>query len=56
MSKKNGVEPTQETRPQLKPDGTVAEPSEIPIPKKSDVFRDLGKVACPKKPKKERPT
>ena len=44
MSKKNGREPTQETKP------TKGEPAEIPIPKKGDVFRDLGKVAKPRKP------
>jgi hypothetical protein len=50
MPKSNGNEPTQETRPQPKPDGTVAEPGEIPIPTQGEVFRDLGKVAKPRKP------
>ena len=52
MPKSNGNEPTQETQPQKKPDGTVADPDEIPIPTREEVLRDLGKVA---KPKKERP-
>jgi hypothetical protein len=49
MSKKNGHKPTQETQPQPRPDGTVAEPGEIPIPSREEVFRDLGKVARPRK-------
>jgi hypothetical protein len=52
MPKSNGHKPTQETQPQPKPNGTVAEPGEIPIPTREEVLRDLGKVA---KPKKERP-
>jgi hypothetical protein len=39
MPKKNGDEPTQET-----PKG-----AEIPIPTREEVFRDLGKVAKPRK-------
>jgi len=40
MPKPNGSEPTQET-----PAG-----AEIPIPTRDEVFRDLGKVAKPRKP------
>lgn len=39
MAKKNGKEPTQQT-----PAG-----AEIPIPSREDVFRDLSKVAKPRK-------
>lgn len=44
MPKKNGNEPTQETQP------AKGEPAEIPIPTRQEVFRDLGKVANPRKP------
>ncbi len=43
MPKKNGNEPTQETQP------AKGEPAEIPIPTREEVFRDLGKVAKPRK-------
>ena len=46
MPKQNGNEPTQETQP------AKGEPTEIPIPTREEVFRDLGKAA---KLKKERP-
>jgi len=39
MPKHNGDEPTQETTP------AKGEPTEIPIPTREEVFRDLGKVA-----------
>jgi hypothetical protein len=39
MAKTNGAKPTQHT-----PQG-----EEIPIPAREDVFRDLGKVAKPRK-------
>jgi hypothetical protein len=46
--KTNGNEPTQETQPK------EGEPAEIPIPTREEVFRDLGKVAKPRKtPRKE---
>jgi hypothetical protein len=54
MPKSNGHEPTQETQPQPKPDGTIAESVEIPIPSREEVLRDLGKVAKPK-PGRENP-
>ncbi len=44
MPKKNGNEPTQETTP------ARGEPVEIPIPTREEVFRDLGKVAKPRRP------
>jgi hypothetical protein len=44
MAKQNGHEPTQETQPKK------GEPEEIPIPTREEVFRDLGKVAKPRKP------
>jgi len=43
MGKRNGNEPTQETVPAKGP------PAEIPIPKRKDFFRDLAKVAKPRK-------
>lgn len=43
MPKSNGDHPTQETEPKK------GEPVEIPIPTKGEVFRDLGKVARPRK-------
>jgi hypothetical protein len=43
MPKTNGDGPTQETQPK------EGEPVEIPIPTREEVFRDLGKVAKPKK-------
>jgi len=43
MAKPNGDHPTQETTPE------EGEPVEIPIPTKGEVFRDLGKVAKPRK-------
>jgi hypothetical protein len=43
MPKTNGDGPTQETRP------AEGEPVEIPIPTREEVFRDLGKVAKPRK-------
>jgi len=43
MSKTNGHKPTQETQPKEGP------PEEIPIPSREEVFRDLAKVARPKK-------
>jgi hypothetical protein len=48
MPKKNGKEPTQETHPKKGP------PAEIPIPTREEVFRDLGKVAKPRKPLPDR--
>jgi hypothetical protein len=45
MPKQNGDEPTQETQPKK------GEPTEIPIPTREEVFRDLGKVAKPRKKK-----
>ena len=47
MSKTNGHKPTQETLPKEGP------PAEIPIPSREEVFRDLGKVAKPRKPPPE---
>lgn len=44
MPKGNGHEPTQETEPEK------GDPVEIPIPTRKEVFRDLGKVAKPRKP------
>jgi hypothetical protein len=49
MANGNGNEPKQKTQPHPKPDGTVAEPTDIPVPKRGDFFRDLGKVAKPRK-------
>jgi hypothetical protein len=43
MPKSNGHEPTQETIPKEGP------PAEIPIPTREAVFRDLDKVANPKR-------
>jgi hypothetical protein len=43
MPKKNGSEPTQDTQPKK------GEPVEVPIPTREEVFRDLGKVAKPRK-------
>jgi hypothetical protein len=43
MPKTNGDGPTQETRP------AKGEPVEIPIPTREEFFRDLGKVAKPRK-------
>ena len=40
MPKTNGDHPTQETK----------QGAEIPIPTREEVFRDLGKVAQPRKP------
>jgi hypothetical protein len=54
MPKKKGDEPTQKTRPKPKPDGTVAEPMDIPIATREEVFRDLGKVAKPRKPQSKK--
>jgi hypothetical protein len=48
MPKKNGDEPTQETQPE------EGEPVEIPIPTRGEVFRDLGKIAKPRKPPPEK--
>ncbi len=48
MAKSNGHEPTQETHPE------EGDPIEIPIPSKSEVFRDLRKVARPRKPSADR--
>jgi hypothetical protein len=48
MPKSNGDEPTQETHPE------EGEPIEIPIPTKESVFRDLRKVAKPRKPSTDR--
>jgi len=50
MPKTNGDGPTQETQPK-----TEAEPEEIPIPTREEVFRDLGKVARPKPERGEPP-
>lgn len=44
MPKKNGNEPTQPTQPE------EGDPLEIPIPTREEVFRDLGKIAKPRKP------
>jgi len=52
MPKTNGDGPTQTTKP------AEGEPVEIPVPTREEVFRDLGKVAKPRKSdkdKKERP-
>jgi hypothetical protein len=53
MPQTNGNEPTQETQPK------EGSPTEIPIPTREEVFRDLGKVAKPRKHEdpedKERP-
>ena len=43
MPKTNGDGPTQETLP------AEGEPVEIPIPTREEIFRDLGKVARPRK-------
>jgi hypothetical protein len=43
MPKKNGDEPTQESQPEK------GDPVEIPIPTREEVFRDLGKVAKPRR-------
>jgi hypothetical protein len=43
MAKTNGDGPTQESQPK---EGT---PVEIPIPTREEVFRDLAKVAKPRK-------
>jgi hypothetical protein len=43
MPNSNGDQPKQKTQPKKGP------PVEIPIPKRGDVFRDLGKVAKPRK-------
>ena len=43
MPKTNGDHPTQETQPKEGP------PAEIPIPTREEVFRDLGKVAKPRR-------
>jgi hypothetical protein len=43
MPKSNGDGPTQESQPK------EGEPVEIPIPTREEVFRDLGKVAKPRK-------
>lgn len=53
MPKKNGDEPTQETQPQYE-DGATGPPTDIPIPTREEVFRDLGKVAKPRKPPPEK--
>ena len=44
MPKQNGDQPTQKTQPKK------GEPIEIPIPTREEVFRDLEKVAKPRKP------
>lgn len=44
MPKTNGDGPTQTTQP------AEGEPVEIPVPTREEVFRDLGKVAKPRKP------
>ncbi|MEX1004387.1 MAG: hypothetical protein WEB55_01170 [Acidimicrobiia bacterium] len=41
--KRHDDEPTQETTPKK------GKPAEIPIPRKRDVLRDLGKIANPRK-------
>ncbi len=43
MPQTNGDGPTQDTQPQ------EGEPVEIPVPTREEVFRDLGKVAKPRK-------
>lgn len=43
MPKTNGDGPTQTTQP------AEGEPVEIPVPTREEVFRDLGKVAKPRK-------
>ena len=47
MPQQNDDEPTQKTHPKK------GEPIEIPIPTREEVFRDLGKVAKPRKPPKK---
>jgi hypothetical protein len=49
MAKRNGHEPTQTTQP------AEGEPVEIPIPTREEVFRDLGKVAKPRRQEREDP-
>ena len=49
MPKTNGNEPTQETQPRYE-DGAEGPETEIPIPTREEVFRDLGKSAKPRKP------
>lgn len=44
MPKTNGDGPTQTSQP------AEGEPVEIPVPTREEVFRDLGKVAKPRKP------
>ena len=53
MPKTNGDGPTQETQPQYE-DGAEGPATEIPIPTREEVFRDLDKVAKPHK-EKDRP-
>lgn len=43
MPKKNDDGPTQTTQP------AEGEPMEIPVPTREEVFRDLGKIAKPRK-------
>lgn len=43
----------QPTQPHPSPDGTAAEPTTIPIPKRRDFFRDLAKVSK-SKPKRSK--
>ncbi len=51
MPKHNGDEPTQEIQETTPAEG---DPVEIPIPTREEVFRDLGKVAKPRKPPPEK--
>lgn len=44
MPKTNGDGPTQPSQPK------EGEPVEIPVPTREEVFRDLGRVAKPRKP------